>query len=119
MALYYIFSIFLSCFFLNFLLISLYDKKSLDKKVWKKLLTKNIPQFNCIDNVVVTYKNNLYGIDVLYPTINNIEISCTQNQIPDISQGTPLKSCGLNNGYTNKTHFCNIALFNIYSILRN
>lgn len=115
---YYILSVFLSSFFFNYLLLALYDKKTLDKKVWNLLLSKNTPQFNCVDNTVITYKNNLYGLDILYPTINNKEIACTYNQIPDIPAATPLVSCGMNNKYTNKTHFCNIALLNSYSLLR-
>jgi hypothetical protein len=116
--LYYILSVFLSSFFFNYILLALYDKKKLDNRAWNLLLTNETPQYNCIDNTVITYKNNLYGLDILYPTINNQEIPCTLNIVPVIPEGTPLISCGLNNRYTSKTHFCNIALFNAYSILR-
>lgn len=118
MMFYYIISIFLSSFFFNYLLLALYDKKTLDRKVWNMMIARNLAQFQCIENVVVTYKNNLYGLDILYPVINNKEVSCTISKIPVIPVNTPLISCGLNNKYTNKTHFCNVALFNAYSILR-
>jgi hypothetical protein len=115
---YYILSVFLSSFFFNYLLLALYDKKNLDSRVWNLLVSKSTPQYNCIENTVITYKKNLYGLDILYPTFNDVEIPCTTTKIPNIPSGTPLVSCGLTGKYNSKTHFCNVALFNAYSILR-